>query len=246
MKQTLSVFALCVLLLLTQSSQARLPASSETLPVIDELNLTIQDRLQQPLPNALGMSRIMGRSSFGEHFRPVISDKRDFSPETERERKVIAALEDRKVQVGLYLFGASILEQDAKQLSFRALKGPGALTAGTPRPRWYPATALLRLGAVVEPESDAGQQLPDWNAIYPVAQRAMRSFQDGGTGFEIEFQNWTVAARPAIAAQEKCVSCHNNPAYRRRHGVAEGGGARMEAKLGQPIGGVLYAFRIAN
>ena len=137
MIRILSVASLSALLL-TQPGGAKLPAAAEALPLIDELNVSIQQRLLNPLPQTLGMSRIMRRPSIGEHFHPVVSDKRDFAPEDDRERKALAALEDRKVQVGLYLFGETILRQDAGALSFRALKGPGSITIDTPRPKWYP------------------------------------------------------------------------------------------------------------
>ena len=219
-------------LLLTQVGGAKFRAASETLPLIDDLNDAIQQRLLKPMPKSLGMTRIMIRPSFGEHFLPLTSRNRDFAPENDRERKVVAALEDRKLDVGLYLFGESILSQGPELLSFRALKGPGAITANTPRPNWYPS--LQALHAAVDPSSADPQLLPDWRAIYPVAQRAMRSFKDGGNGFEMEFHGWTIAARPAIATSDKCVACHNNLSPR-----------NATAKVGESIGGVMYAFRPA-
>ena len=204
--------------------------------MIDELDVSIQQRLLNPLPNTLGMSRIMVRPSLGEHFLPVITDARDFAPENDRERKALAALEDRKVQVGLYLFGERILREDAGALSFRALKGPGSITIDTPRPKWYPFGILGPSGSprsAADVGITAADCLPDWIEIYPVAQRAMRSFKDGGKGFETEFQGWTIAARPALAASLRCVSCHNS--------VTPG-----SAKLGEAVGGVLYACRGAD
>ena len=75
--------------------------------------------------------------------------------------------------------------------------------------------------------------LPDWNATYLVARAAMKSFREGGRGFETRLDTWTIAARPVTAVAEKCVMCHNNQAYKGSH----------DARLGQPIGGVLFAFR---
>jgi hypothetical protein len=54
----------------------------------------------------------------------------------------------------------------------------------------------------------------------------MKSFQDGGNGFETRLDSWTIAVRLIIAAKQTCVACHN-------HAV----------ELNQPIGGLLYAFR---
>ena len=224
------------LLLLTQLGSARLPGAVEALPLIEQLDYYVQERLSNPLPDALGMSRIMVRSSFGTHFRPVISDKRDFAPQDDGERKALAVLEDRKIQVGLYLIGASILSENSGALNFRSLKGPGAVTIDTPRPKRYPSL-LVSVGPERLPVTVAGDAttvyLPDWIAIYPVAQRAMRSFRDGGKGFETEFQDWTIAARPAIASSSKCVSCHN---------ILDA----ASLKLGEAVGGVLYAYRVAN
>jgi hypothetical protein len=134
-------------------------------------------------------------------------------------------LEEGQIQVGLYLFGTAIANSEPALLNFRALKGPAAITRGTPRPAWYPTLA--------EPAAPKPGALPDWNAIYPVAQKAMKSFQDGGKGFETTVDNWNIAARPVIASHERCVSCHNHPAYR----------STGEVKLHQAIGGVLYAFQ---
>ena len=81
------------------------------------------------------MSRVMVRSSLGEHFRPILSDKRDFAPENDQELTILAPLESHKVQIGLYLLGQSILRENAGVLRHRALKGPGAITAGTSKPQ---------------------------------------------------------------------------------------------------------------
>jgi hypothetical protein len=70
--------------------------------------------------------------------------------------------------------------------------------------------------------------LPDWRTIYPLAQRAMRSFADGGAGFETTIDSWRIAARPVIAGQQKCLTCHPG------------------VKLDRPLGGVLYAYRRAG
>jgi hypothetical protein len=70
--------------------------------------------------------------------------------------------------------------------------------------------------------------LPDWNAVYPLARKAMKSFTDGGTGFETEIDSWSIAARPVLASQQRCLDCHS--------GLA----------LNQPVGGVLYAYRRAT
>jgi hypothetical protein len=198
---------------------------SSGLHLIDRLNEAVQRRFQDPAPASLGMSRVVAPPSFGSHFQPNLTLQRDFQPESLAERDVIAALERGQTEVGFYLFGAAITDSDPSYPNFRALKGPGAMTRGTPRPAWYPQlakTAGLKLDT-----------LPDWNAIYPIAREAMKNFRGGGKGFESKFGAWTIAARPVAASSERCVTCHNNQAYKSSH----------EARLGQPIGGVLYAFR---
>ena len=203
--------------------QGTTPTVSD-LGMIEELNDCVQQRFQTlpastaSNPFALGMSRIVRPSSFGEHFTPRFISQRDFEPETEREKQALAALEKDSVQVGFYLFGRAIVHTPAEARNPRTLKGPGAITKGTPRPAWYPALAM---GAAAPADA-----LPDWKTIYPVAQRAMKSFEDGGTGFETSIGCWRIAARPVPARQEKCVACHGGPAV-----------------LNQPLGGVLYAFR---
>lgn len=219
-------------IVLVTTSLAANAAEPPLASLIDELNGLIQQRLVQPLPDALGMSRIMMRPSFGVHFSPMISGQRDFAPENDKERRVVATLEERHAQVGLYLFGEAILQEDPAKPHFRALKGPGSITVYTPRPRWYPGTVA---SATWLPEEADG--LPDWNQIYPIARRAMSSFKDGGKGHEVKWQSWTIAARPAIAAIANCVSCHNHPTVHR------GQAGRPGVKLGEAIGGVLYVYR---
>jgi hypothetical protein len=205
-----------ILLLLT------LPGTSD-LGTIDQLNECVQLRFETLAPGpggrlALGMSRVMRPPSMGEHFLPKFVSQRDFEPETDREKEVLAKLEQESVQVGFYLFGRAILDSVPSDLNPRSLKGPGAITKGTPRAAWYPA------GFVPAAQSDA---LPDWQTIYPLAQKAMRSFAAGDAAFETATGSWHIAARPVMAAQSKCQQCHANVAS------------------GEPIGGVFYAYRRA-
>jgi hypothetical protein len=167
---------------------------------------------------ALGMSRIAIPPSIGTHFLPQMNVTRDFTPENEPERKVVAVLEATHLQVGLFVFGRAVLDSDPERPNFRALKGPAAMTAGTPRPAWYPTGEMGLVGE---------NPLPDWKAVYPIARKAMKSFTDGGTGFETEIDSWNIAARPVLASQQRCLPCHS--------GLA----------LNQPVGGVLYAYRRA-
>src|SRR5881394_3294675 len=99
---------------------------------IDLLNECVQQRFQKPAPD-FGMSRILVPSSMGRHFAPRPLSARDFMPENEREREVIAKLESESVQVGFYLFGRPVLDGQPAALNPRVLKGPGVMTAGTPR-----------------------------------------------------------------------------------------------------------------
>jgi hypothetical protein len=197
--------------------------------LIDRLDTIVLHRFADPMPANLGMSRIAGPPSFGEHYSPNWTSLRDFQPERSIEQEAIAALEARHTQVGFYLYGRAIAESAPADLNFRALKGPAVMTRGTPRPAWYPS---LPMRTDLIPNGNANT-LPDWNAIYPLARKAMQSFEDGGHGFETELGNWNIAARPVIATQERCVTCHNNPAYRPSH----------VTKLNETIGGVLYAYR---
>lgn len=214
MKRTLPV------LILTAVAFA---ARIDELPtLIDKFDEALQQRLLKPAPKTLGMSRIMVRPSFGHHFAPVRSDKRDFMPENQHEKELVAAFEARNVQLGVYLFGEDVLKHDSGAMSFRALKGPGAITEGTPRPGWYPGLAKARAAN--------DDSLPDWKEIYPVAQKAMQTFQMGDPGFETEIGGWTIAARPAIATDARCVHCHQ--------------AAGSKAQLGDAVGGILYAYRV--
>lgn len=196
------------------------------LDLINRLSKCVEERFANPAPQSLGMSRVAFPNSFGAHFRPDFTLRRDFEPQNGVEREVVAGLEREGIQAGLYVFGLAVATSDGGRLDFRALKGPAAVTSGTPRPSWYPPQT--------KPDHATQGALPDWEAVFPLARRAMRSFQDGGKGFESKLDSWDIAVRPLIATQERCVACHNSPAYTR------------VAALGQPLGGVIYAFRQAR
>jgi len=193
------------------------------LKLIDHLNDCVQARFEQPPDALLGMSRAFNPQSMREHYVPLFSVTRDFLPENKPEEHALAALEAAPLQVGAYLFGRAIMDEPASHFNYRALKGPAAVTTGTPRPALYPTAVNPN------PTPDA---LPDWNAMYPLAQRAMKSFSDGGGGFETSLgaspTSWRIAARPVLAGSEKCIACHGGP-----------GGVSLHHALG----GVLYAFR---
>ena len=206
---------------------ATIPPAAD-LELINRLDALVQHRFQDPAPLSLGMSRVARPVSMGTHFYPKRASARDFQPENAVENVVISALEEQHIQVGFYVFGNVITSLEASDVtldSYRALKGPAAMTRGTPRPAWYPPS---RKTVAVDPNA-----LPDWEAIFPLASKAMRSFQDGGQGFEIVAGDWNIAARPVIASNQRCVNCHNSMAFGRQRTI----------KLNDPIGGVLYAYR---
>ncbi len=196
------------------------------LDLIDRLNAAIQLRFFDPAPASLGMSRMARPSSFGRHYAPSPGAATDFRPENAAERDLVGELEARQFQVGVYLFGPAITESQPDDLNFRALKGPAIVTSGTPRPLWYP---LKPVSTAEDPDA-----LPDWRAIYPLARQAMQRFAEGGERFETVSGGWEIAVRPVIASQLRCVTCHNNSAYKPTH----------VSKLNDPFGGVIYAYRL--
>ena len=203
---------------------ATIPPAGD-LELINRLDTVVQLRFADPAPLSLGMSRVARPVSMGTHFYPKRVSARDFQPQTPVEKAVIDSLEERHTQVGFYVFGSAIAGSEASALNYRALKGPAAMTRGTPRPAWYPSSSNP---ATVDPNA-----LPDWKAIYPLASKSMRSFQDGGQGFETTVGDWNIAVRPVVASQQKCVTCHNSTAFGWQHTI----------KLNDPIGGVIYAYR---
>ena len=216
--------------LLVSGSTSRV---SDDLRMMDALDEVVQARFADPGAQVFGMSRQLMPGSLGEHFLPAVTRDRDFQPATQEEKAAISALESNHVEVGFYLFGRAVASSESTDLNYRALKGPGAMTAGTPRPSWYPRTALAfsppQAPSLTEKKPDT---LPDWQEIYPLARKAMRSFVDGGNGFETEVRGWEIAARPVLASQARCVTCHEQ---------MNNGSAGF--KLHEPVGGVLYAFR---
>ena len=189
---------------------------SSDLLLVSRLDELLQLRLSHPIPGSMGMSRLTVPSSMGAQFQPDRSRDVDFFAENTRERDVIRELEKNDVHVGFYVFGTSIVITASQAMDYRTLKGPAAVTRGTPRPAWYPhqtTAAAAQSGS-----------LPDWKAIYPLARRAMQDFQNGRPSFAGSLEGWEIVARP-VASGDQCAMCH----------------ARN-----RPIGGVLYAFRRAG
>jgi hypothetical protein len=196
------------------------------LDLINRLDELVELRFKTPVAGEVGMSRITTPSSMGKQFQPNRTSARDFIPENVMEKEVIAKLEEHGVQAGLYMFGIAIVRAMPQLLDYRSLKGPAAITRGTTRPGWYPNQLTdprihTQIRSVVSAPADS---LPDWKTVYPLARRAMLRFQGGGAGFETTIDSWDIAARP-IATEKRCSACHD---------------------LSQPIGGVLYAFRLAK
>ncbi len=212
------------------------------LNLIDDFNRLIQQRFADPAPEALGMSRITRPNSFGTHYIPTFSAAVDFSPMSDPERTLVAELAERKIQAGLYVVGGAISSCPADYLNWRALKGPAKITPGTPRPAWYPE---LWGGGDLMHRPKAEGSLPDWYDIYSLAQHAMSSFRDGGKGFETSLDSWTIAARPVLATQERCVTCHNTMSKPSESPFAlpNAPPGPPDLSLNSPAGGVLYAFR---
>ena len=174
----------------------------------------------------LGFSRMTVPNSYGTHFQAISHYIRDFVPERENEKELLTQMEDQKMQLGMFLFGQAILDQPDTTMDYRALKGPAIITKGTRRP---PQMARL-IDPPAHPDPDA---LPTWLEAYPIGLRAMRSFADGGHGFETRIGDWTIAARPAIATNDRCLGCHN----------AANTNSKKKLKLGEPVGGILYAYK---
>ena len=165
----------------------------EKLTLIEEFDHVVMARLTSPPARLgmlgrepLGMSRIVSPDSYGKHFLPIISSNRDFTPQNGREKELLAHLEAADLELGIYLFGEKVMDQPATATDYRSMKGPAVVTKATVR-----------------------TNLPSWNDAYPLAQKAMKSFSDGGHGFETQINGWTIAARPAIANNERCITCHN-------------------------------------
>ncbi len=187
------------------------------LPLIDEFDHVVMARLTSPPARLgildrepLGMSRIVSPDSYGKHFLPIISNSRDFIPQNGYEKELLAQLEEADLELGIYLFGESVMDQPATAMDYRSIKGPAVVTKATVR-----------------------TNLPSWNTAYPLAEKAMKSFKDGGHGFEVHLDDWTIAARPAIANNVRCITCHN---LRRAN-------EWKPLKVGDAIGGVLYAYK---
>jgi hypothetical protein len=195
---------------------------SPDLLLINRLDELVGFRFKRPVPGELGMSRITRPSSMGKQFEPNRANERDFMTENAMEREIIGKLEESGVQVGLYMFGPTVIKAMPQLLDYRALKGPATITRATPRPGWYPLQHNdSRIHTRKEIAPAPTDSLPDWKAIYPLARHAMLNFQGGGAGFETTLESWNISARP-VPVEKRCAACHD---------------------VTRPIGGVLYAFR---
>src|ERR1700722_17020775 len=177
---------------------AGLLGSSEPSPrnieLVNRFDQIIQTRFRDPMPQTLGMNRAVTANSFGRNYQPILTDLRDFMPQNPAESSLLAELEQQHVQLGIYVFGSDVVRSEPAALNLRALKGPAAITAGTPRPPWYPANvensghvAAPPLATLRDESSNrtvAKDALPDWLEIYSTARGAMKSFPEGGKGFE--------------------------------------------------------------
>jgi hypothetical protein len=135
--------------------------------LIDELNDCMTARFQY--------------SSAAAHSQSLVTLKRGFQPENARERKLLTALEQQGLQVGLYLFGRTIGDRT-----------PDLVT-------------ITKIRAASQDE-----RLPDLTAISPVARMAMRTFAAGGKGYAATVGNWQIIARPVLVENDRCIACHGN------------------------------------
>ncbi len=184
---------------------------------IDELHTTILHRFGDF--QTFGMSRLVTPVSLGMHFRPAFRATRDLVPETPEETRLIEALEHDRFQVVFYLAGTRILSDEQKSKNYRALKGPAILTAGTPRPN---GAFTLFVGP---PPAPAGELNIGWDAIYPVAQSAMRQFGRGVEAVTGHLDGWTISTRPVRAFKQQCIQCHPG------------------SSVGDVLGAAIYVYR---
>lgn len=238
-----------IALLLTVLTGALLARWHRELPAIAELDACIQSRFLDT--RSFGMSRLVMPFSLGDHFRPNYSAVRDFQPENQRETELLAKLEAEGWQIGLYLFGENAVNAPVERMDYRALKGPGVITKGTPRPMsrgpWDRSTA----------PSPGFSRLPDWATTYPVAQKAMKRFLEDGEAYQTHLGDWTLIAQPVRASKQECLDCHNSGLASKMSKPVLPGFALSPSRmpLGTPrppsrvlehndvIGGVIYAFR---
>ncbi|MBL8234246.1 MAG: hypothetical protein JNL98_37465 [Bryobacterales bacterium] len=222
MRHALILLGLCAVLLAMADSEKD---PFDPLKAVEEFDALVQKRLADPLAPEFGMQRIVDVRGLGRHLVSELEHgglrtrmTHSFHPKDEVERNVVSKLVAHNVEMGLYLVGAAVLGRMTERHDARALRGPGMVTPGKGLPR-----------GTLPPDPDA---LPGLQAIYPLAHRAMRTFRDGGKGFEAKHGTWNIAARPTLASDQRCVDCHN----------ATGQTGRT-FKRGDALGGVLYAYR---
>jgi hypothetical protein len=163
-----------------------------------------------------------------------IATERRFAPETEEERRAVAAVRRAKIKVGLYLVGRGILSEVPPEQRRAVNLFSGMWPGGTVRgPIFLNATEIGKLPAA--------------SVYWEEARRAMQSFAAGAESYDFEADGWRALARPVRAA-ESCLQCHvadmeSKPveANGRTFHVTGPGSNRL--KVGDPLGAVLYVYR---
>ena len=200
-----------------------------------------------------GMSRIISFNVLGRHFPGSgFGAAVDFQAENAAETQIVERLHAEGVLIGVYAFGRSAAHDEASALNHRAMKGPAVVTAGTLRPlsgpfarpeiptlhqmpEWSPQP-YLTLRKPLAP-NDSPDRLPDWAQTYPIAQAAMRMFDEGQNAHEAQIGDWRLSARAVRVSQDDCIQCHTV-------GIARPAGAKTEPlHLGDALGGILYVYR---
>lgn len=162
-----------------------------------------------------------------------ISTRRWFVPETTEEKDAVKALRHDGYEVCLYLVGRNIL-QDIPEERRKS------------EPFFGSGVSHLMSGPVFVGEGTL-KGLPEGREMWEPAREALRKFDNGASRTSFEIAGWNIEARPVMASDDKCLSCHGYDSRlvsdpqapgRRRMEIQ-----RNQLRIGDTLGVLLYVHR---
>ena len=191
-------------------------ADSRLLSLLDD---SVQRRFKD-IDKGFGYRRIIAAGSTPHRF----------NPENPTELKAVDELRTARMEVFLYVAGRSVLgkrppDTEPNADSRMRIKGPASVTP-------------MRIDIFADYEED----LPRPSELWDQARAAMLAFHISGDTYEFAIGKWRFSARPVRATEQSCLDCHDARVTAKVLPSLGGPDLVMNAKIGDPLGVVLYAY----
>lgn len=223
-----AAFLFIALILWQRPSVAQKTASEPQ--IVDALNDCIQQRFKD-VDKSFGFRRII----------KVGDTPHRFKPENPKEFSSVNELANQKVEVALYLASRSVLGD--KPTDKEWAQGDND-TARNDKPVPMPATVnysrkIIKGPVLISTKDKADLPLP--SELWEHSKKAMQAFA-AKDSFEFTLGKWQFTARPVRASEQSCLQCHmaDSTATFAREPNKES----KQLKMGDPLGVVLYAYRV--